>query len=285
VKRNFGLTFSLNPVLARESRVRMRGWRAPALISLYVGILGVIVWAVLAITYRTSATFAPQLGGTIFLFLGFAQFTLLVFSAPGLAAGAIAGEREKQTLDLLLITRMTPLQVVTGKLGAAVAFSLLLMFASLPVYGLLFLVGGISLKYLLSTTAVYVVTVFFLGALALYFSAVFKRTQAAVVAAYGVALGLMIGALLISLLVFEVFNRPPGKPPAIGVLLAYINPLFGLMAAMGGETASITQLYRMVLTTPAAREAIWWKYCIFGTLSTAGLVWLTARRIQPYREK
>jgi ABC-type transport system involved in multi-copper enzyme maturation permease subunit len=263
----------------------MRGWRAPALISLYVGVLALLVWAILAITHQTSRTFAPELGGVIFGFLGFAQFTLLVFAAPGLTAGAIAGEREKQTLDLLLITRMTPLQVVVGKLGAAVAFTLLLMFASLPVYGVLFLVGGVSLRHLLFTTIVYVVTVFFLGSVGLYFSSVFRRTQAAVVAAYGVALGLMVGALLLSVLVFQVFNRPPGSPPDWAVFLAYINPAFGLVAAMGGPVAGITDLYGRVLNTPAAQAAIWWKYCIFGLLATVGLVWLTAQRIRPYREK
>lgn len=277
----------VNPVLARESRVRMRGWKAPGLIALYVGVLGFIAWFILAITRATGQSFAPELGGYIFLALGLAQFALLLFSAPGLTAGAIAGEREKQTLDLLLITRLTPLQVVSGKLWAAVAFTLLLMFASLPVYSLLFLMGGISLVNLAQTTVVYVVTVFLLGAVGLYFSAVFRRTQAAVIAAYGLAIGWMIATFVASLLIFEVFNRRFAEdlPPAWATIFGYANPFVGLAAAMGGPLGEVTRLYGRILTTDAAREAIWWKYCIFAVLVTTLLVWLTSRRIRPYQEK
>lgn len=279
------LPFSINPVLARESRVRMRGWRAPALITLYVGVLGLLVWGIVLIFGFSGDAFAPELGSVIFAFLGFAQAALLCFSAPGLTAGAIAGEREKQTLDLLLITRMSPLQVVIGKLGAAVAFTLLLMVASLPVYSLLFLIGGVSLRHLAMTTVVFVVTVLFLGAIGIYYSSVFKRTQAAVIAAYGTALGLMIGSLILSLLVFEIFNRHPDVPPSWATILAYINPIMGVVAAMGGPVNELTRLYQRVLETPELRDAIWWKYCIFALGATAGLVGLTARRIRPYQEK
>lgn len=280
------LPFSINPVMARESRVRMRGWRAPALITLYVGVLGLVVWAIIMIFNMSGETFTPELGSIIFTFLGLAQFTLLCFSAPGLTAGAIAGEREKQTLDLLLITRMSPLQVVAGKLGAAVAFTLLLMVASLPVYGLLFLLGGISIGNLATTVAVYVVTVLLLGAIGIFYSAVFRRTQAAVVAAYGTALGLVVFSFIISLLVFEIFNRGPGdNPPGWATIFGYISPLFGLAAAMGEPVNEITRLYQRVLLTPESRDAIWWKYCIFALSTTAALIWATARRIRPYQEK
>lgn len=279
------IRLGINPVLARESRVRMRGWKAPALISLYVALLGLVSWLILLVAYNSGPVFAPELGGVIFGFLGFAQFFLLIFSAPGLTAGAISGEREKQTLDLLLITRMSPLQVVVGKLGAAVAFTLLLMLASLPVYGLLFLVGGTALSNLLRVVIVYLVTVFLLGAIGVYFSALFRRTQAAVVAAYGVTLGLMIVPFLLTLLAFEIFNRPPDGPPFMGVLLAYVNPIMGLAAGMGEPVAEITRLYSRVLTTPEARMTIWWKYSLFAMGATAVLTWLTARRIRPYREK
>jgi ABC-type transport system involved in multi-copper enzyme maturation permease subunit len=263
----------------------MRGWKAPALITLYVAVLGFIAWFILAVTRAVGQTFAPELGGIIFAVLGIAQFALLVFSAPGLTAGAIAGEREKQTLDLLLITRMTPFQVVSGKLWAAVAFSLLLMIASLPVYSLLFLMGGISMTHLAQTTTVYVVTVFLLGALGLYFSAIFRRTQAAVIAAYGLALGWMLSLMIASVMVFQVFNRPPQEVPPLSTMLAYANPVVGLSSAMGGPIGQLTSLYGRVLLTPAAREAIWWKYCIFAVAATGLLVWLTSRRIRPYQEK
>lgn len=275
---------ALNPVLARESRVRMRGWRAPALITLYVGILGAVVLLILWIaSIEQNLAFAPELGGVIYSFLAFAQFALLCFSAPGLTAGAIAGERERQTLDLLLVTRMSPLQVAVGKLGAALGFTLLLMFASLPVYGVLFLFGGIALKNLLLTAVAYVMTVLLMGSVGLYFSAVFKRTQAAVVAAYGVCLGWMVAFFVATILVMEVFPR--GTPaPDWGVFLGYVNPVFGLAAAAGGPIFEITGLFNDVLQTAEARESIWWKFSLFSLAVSTLLIGLTARRIAPFKE-
>lgn len=278
-----------NPVLLREARVRMRGWRTPALIMLYVTLLSlfVIVPLYIAVQFEGS-TFSPSFGGALYNTLAFAQLALLIFTAPGLTAGTIAGERERQTLDLLLITRMSPIQVVVGKLGAALAFTVLLMVVSLPVYGVLFMVGGVALERLLYTAIVYVVTVLFLGSIGTYFSALFRRTQAAVVATYGAVFGIIIGSFILTVLIFEVFYRgrtPTDITPSWAVILAYINPVIALASAAGGPLEDITQLYRRVLTTPEMREAIWWKYCLLGLSMTAGLLWLTARKIAPLKNK
>lgn len=278
-----------NPVMAREARVRMRGWRAPALISLYAGLLGSIVLFFLYITVHVErGGFSPTIGGVLYGFLAFAQGALLVFSAPGLTAGAISGERERQTLDLLLITHMSPLKVVVGKLGAALGFTLLLMVASLPVYGILFLFGGVSLLRLAMTALVYVATVVLLGSVGVYFSAVFKRTQAAVVASYGTSFGWMIGVMVLGIAFLELFYRgrtPTDVPPDWVAIFAYTNPIIALGAAAGGPAGGITTLFRKVLPTPALQQAIWWKYCLIALAVSALLLWRTSVRIQPLKNK
>lgn len=281
-------SFFRNPVLMREARVRMRGWRAPGLIALYVSLLGGVAMLLFAAFFRQSgpAAFSPQLGGTTYAFLAVTQLGLLVLSAPGLTAGAISGERERQTLDLLLVTRMSPFQVVMGKLLAAVGFALLLMFASLPVYGLLFLFGGFSFQRLALTAVVYFVTVLLLGSVGLYFSAVFKRTQAAVVASYGLTIGTMIASPVLAVFIYQVFRQGAGfTGPTWGLILAYINPLFGLAAAAGQPLSEITQIFDSILTTPAAREAIWWKFCLLALVIIALLLWRTTERIRPLKSK
>lgn len=280
-------TFLRNPVLLREARVRMRGWRAPALICLYVGLLAGITLLIYStfVRQRGPGAFAPQLSGTIYYALALAQFGLLVLAVPGLTAGAISGERERQTLDLLLVTRMTSFQVVVGKLLAAVGFALLLIFASLPIYAMLFLLGGFSLYRLALTALVYLVTVFLLGSVGLYFSAVFKRTQAAVVASYGLALGTIIATPILTVFFLESYRVPFQPPPGWPVLFAYINPLFGLAAAAGEPLNEITQIFRAVLTTQAARDAIWWKYCLTALGIISFLLWRTSLRITPLKQK
>lgn len=275
-----------NPVFLREVRVRMRGWKAPALVTLYVGVLAALATLIYVAAIRSSGrgAFAPEVGEIIYTVLALAQLGLLIFSVPGLTAGAIAGERERQTLDLLLVTHMNPLAVVLGKLGSAVGFSLLLMIASLPVYGLLFLFGGFPLSRLALTAVIYLVTVLLLGSVGLYFSAVFKRTQAAVVAAYGTSFGVILFSPILALFVFEVFDRGT-KPLAIWLGLAYINPVFALAAAMGGEFGQMNNLFRSLLTTPEAQRAIWWKFCLTAAILIGLFIWRTVRKIAPLKQR
>lgn len=277
-----------NPVFLREARVRMRGWRAPGLITLYLALLVGAVLLVLAAFFeaRGSLVFSPELGVVTFSALSLTQLGLLILAAPGLTAGAISGEREKQTLDLLLVTRMTPAQVVIGKLLAAVGFALLMMVASLPIYGILYLFGGVSYYRLGLIAIVYVVTVLLLGSVGLYFSAVFKRTQAAVVAAYSLTIGWIASSPILAGFTYHVFNRGPGDtPPVWGLVFAYLNPVFGLSAAAGDPLLEATRLFSPILKTDAALEAIWWKFCLWAIAVMALLLWRTTVLIQPLKKR
>lgn len=277
-----------NPVFLREARVRMRGWRAPGLITLYLALLTGAVLLILAAFFEVEGAlvFSPELGVIAFSALTLTQLGLLILAAPGLTAGAISGERERQTLDLLLVTRMTPAQVVVGKLAAAVGFALLLMVASLPIYGILYLFGGVSYYRLGLIAIVYVMTVLLLGSVGLYFSAVFRRTQAAVVAAYSVTVGWIAASPILAGFTYHVFNQGPGEtPPVWGLIFAYLNPVFGVSAAAGPPLLDLTRLFGPILQTDAALEAIWWKFCLWAAAVMALLLWRTTVLIQPLKRK
>ena len=55
------------------------------------------------------------------------EFILLMFIVPAVTASSISGERERQTLELMLTTQMTAFQVVIGKLMSALSTLLLLI--------------------------------------------------------------------------------------------------------------------------------------------------------------
>ena len=67
------------------------------------------------------------------------QLALIVFITPGLTAGVISSERERQTLNMLLTTTQSSTSIIIGKLVSSVAYLLLLMIASLPLYSIVFL--------------------------------------------------------------------------------------------------------------------------------------------------
>src|SRR4029079_712107 len=61
-----------------------------------------------------------------------------------LAAAAVAQEKDRRTFELLLLTRMTNMELVLGKLLASMLAVLMLVLAGLPLMMLLALLGGVS---------------------------------------------------------------------------------------------------------------------------------------------
>jgi hypothetical protein len=61
-----------------------------------------------------------------------------------LAAAAVAQEKDRQTLLLLLLTRLTNSELVLGKLLASMLSVLVMLLAALPLFAILAILGGIS---------------------------------------------------------------------------------------------------------------------------------------------
>jgi ABC-2 type transport system permease protein len=225
----------LNPVLARELRVRLRGWRAWWLLTAYLVLLGTICFLVYeAETGRSpsdpfaapSPTAFAAVGRSIFEWLVFFMLLLVLFLVPGLTSGAIAGERERQTLVPLQVTLLHPWQVVVGKLGASFAFLALLVLATAPLLSIAYLIGGITFVNILQGLGVVLFAGVALTCLTIVVSAVFRRVQTATVAAYALMLALTLGSFLVWVaagIVDEARGEDGRNPPAF--LLA-TNPLF-----------------------------------------------------------
>src|SRR5690606_2792836 len=66
-----------------------------------------------------------------FFFLG--QYVIASLMAPTFAAGAISGEKERKTYEMLLASPLRPWSIVLGKLVASLAHLVALIVASLPI--------------------------------------------------------------------------------------------------------------------------------------------------------
>jgi ABC-2 type transport system permease protein len=98
-----------NPLIVKDAVSRMRTWRAPVILTVYLGLLGAFGYTVFVMaTVLTPAqrTGSAQIGASVFTSLAFIQLSLVSLFAPALAAGAISGERERQTFDVLLVSRL-----------------------------------------------------------------------------------------------------------------------------------------------------------------------------------
>ena len=225
-----------NPIVAKEYRTRMRTWRSPFAITIYVVLLGGVGWAVFsALVFTESGTGLSSgsggMGSQLFIFLVLFQVALLAFITPALTAGAISGERERQAIDLLFVTPIPPFSIIWGKLLASMSFVVLLLVISVPIFSLVFLFGGIELDQVAESFLVAATTAMMLGFVGVAFSTLFRRTLAATVAAYGAAFVLLVGTLAYGLLFPTVVDAnastvpAPPAPPAV----TFISPALPLI--------------------------------------------------------
>jgi ABC-type transport system involved in multi-copper enzyme maturation permease subunit len=222
-----------NPIVAKEYRSRMRTWRSPLAMTVYILLIGGLGWAIFAAMASSARNSynngqAANYGQGLFTYLLIFQMVLLTFITPALTAGAISGEREHQTIDLLFVTRIPPFSILWGKLLASMSFVLLLLLLSVPIFSLVFLFGGIELDQVLVAFLITAVAALTLGIIGIACSTAFRRTLPATVAAYGAAFVLLAGSLLYGLL-FPTDADPQSITAAAPPAITYLSPIIPLI--------------------------------------------------------
>ncbi|MDQ0337456.1 ABC-type transport system involved in multi-copper enzyme maturation permease subunit [Caldalkalibacillus uzonensis] len=219
-----------NPILVNELRLRMRSGRAPVAITLYLAVLGGIVFTFIYLMTGDQTYFNPRASRELFMMLTMLQFALIGFVTPGLTAGVISGERERQTLDILLTTNSSASKIILGKWLSSLSFMMFLVLSSIPLYSIVFLYGGISPQQLVKVFLLYLITMFAVGSIGILFSTMFKRTGVATVFTYGFIFVYLAGTFIASVVIQELAYRSAQGYPPQNVFWAEffqsINPLF-----------------------------------------------------------
>lgn len=141
-----------------------------------------------------------------YLLLTAVEFVILLVVLPAFTASSISGEREKQTLDILLTTKLTPLQIVIGKLETCLGIVCILVISSLPALSLIFVFGGIGILDLIIFLFIMLVSAIFIGSIGIFFSAFFKKTTSATVASYGILLAITLGTVIIIYIIYSALD-------------------------------------------------------------------------------
>jgi hypothetical protein len=203
--------FRLNPVMLKELRGRMRGVRAFAVMTVYLALMSgftTLLYLVYGSISRTSGSAAAgEIGRVLFLGVVGIELLLIIFIAPAFTAGAITGERERQTYDLLQTTLLATPSFVIGKLESALGYILLLLLSGIPLQSIAFLFGGVTEAELVLSFVILIVTAIALGTVGIYFSAAMPRTLVASVRAYSVILGVMFVAPVILATILDIINN------------------------------------------------------------------------------
>jgi ABC-type transport system involved in multi-copper enzyme maturation permease subunit len=133
----------------------------------------------------------PLFGGTMLFVLGLA---LLV--APALAAQSVNGDRERGTLAVLQVTRLTAAELALGKLAAAWGTALVFLGLTLPVVVWAMAEGSLPLLNVLVTLLVVVLLLGVVVAVAQALSAVLARSITSALLSYVAVFALTIGTLI-----------------------------------------------------------------------------------------
>jgi ABC-type transport system involved in multi-copper enzyme maturation permease subunit len=123
-------------------------------------------WLVLAGAQRVrDLGDLARFGMILFQILAPLQLVVASFSAALLGASAVAQEKDRRTLILLLLTHLTNSELVLGRLLASLLNVLVLLTAALPLFALTTLLGGVAPGQILRVSAVTLASVLVCGSL------------------------------------------------------------------------------------------------------------------------
>lgn len=277
----------INPVLNKEFRLRMRSPRAMWTLFAYLFAIGLMALSAIYLTQVISdggMSYNPEQSKILFYFLCMAQLGLIAFMAPGLTAGVISGEREKQTLNLLLTTQQSSATIVLSKLVSSLSFMVLIVISTIPVYCMMFLYGGISPKQVVLVFLFYLFIMVVLGSFGILFSTLFKRTMISVIVTYGVTLFIFGGTAILFLVLMGMMdqtNPTSNSPTWIGHVLAW-NPAAALYSIL--DPAISQEVFFVNRSNPQGKKApieLWQEFMIIYSVLSALMLWLGIRKLRP----
>lgn len=186
-----------NPVYKRETMVSARSFKLALLLLSFNGILAFVAFLNMYSTLaqvRVTAEIQYTSFLDLYLFVATLEFAMLVLIMPAITAGSISGERERQTLELMLTTRMRPVDIVLGKLEASISTMGLMIMSSFPIIALVFVYGGVTVGDIAVLLLCFAAAALFAGSIGICCSALFGRTTLATVASYAILAAVVVGS-------------------------------------------------------------------------------------------
>lgn len=286
-----------NPVIVKELRGRMRGWRAAVVLAIYLVILSGITWLVYSATRNAGDSLGSPQGsqvgkGIFFTLVGF-QTVMVSLLTPAFTAGSITSEKEQKTYDLLMTTLLSARSIIFGKLGSALAYVVLLILAVAPIESLAFMFGGVSPEEIILSQVVMVAAAILFASVGIFWSSVMRSSIMSNVLTYGT----MIFQMLILPFIWMMsasgmfFRYDPAGPSTSfyylsGTVLSS-NPLIAMTLTEWRLTEG-DPLFIYTNTTIANGKTLlvvspWLLFCIEALLISAVLILLSIRNVQPVR--
>lgn len=289
----------INPILEKDLKTKMRGWRTPVLLSIYLLFLGGVLFLFFLannqiFVYYTDTAFNPRVAVSAYNVIAMFQFVLLMLIVPAITATAISGERERQTLDLMLCSDISTWSIIIGKLIVSIAHIMLLVVASLPVMGTVFLFGGITFGEIILMFLFYVITALMVASLGIFLSTLFRKNVTAIIATY-ICLGILALGPVIAFFIWGVFfQRSYNVEITYSLLTAFLfpSPGYGFASFFAGTQSNLFGTIFNEIQHLAEKETNFLRYLkpwmingLFNIIFSGILISLSAWKLQPVKKR
>ena len=233
----------VNPVLRNESKIAVRSIKFTLMIFAYIVALSIAVMIYYNSVNESIFSNGLYLGSsTIFyVVMAIGQAVLLFFIVPALSSTAICSEREKQTLDILLSSKLTPIQIIIGKVSASSLRVIILIISTMPLYAIGALIGGVKLSNILGLILFFIVNTIFVSSIGVFVSTYVKTSKVSTALSYALVLFIYVGIVLIAWAIFmmaiyksnmsaNALTTTPNASPIV-----YLSPIVGFASLLSNQ--------------------------------------------------
>lgn len=304
VKRKDGnamKNIKINPVYRKELRVSTRTFKFALMMTAYNMVLALVALLIFFGFFDSSFNRIIDYADILYIYMAVAciEFGLVFFIVPILTSSSIAGERERQTLEILLTTTLKPIQIVIGKLESSISMVLLLMVSSVPVVSIVFSIGGIGVSAVMGLLVLIIVTTIYVGSIGIWCSAMLKKTIPSAVSTFGLVFIITIGPVAVLLVLalgmyqYYMYNYPYAPVPNLGNagLILLLDPLFSaisLFSRQFGETELLMEILvdRFNCDVSTVVTDHWFGLSVIVQLASSALILFAAsRHLDPLRKR
>jgi ABC-type transport system involved in multi-copper enzyme maturation permease subunit len=169
----------------------------------------------------------------IFKLVAMIQLGMMCFLAPIFTATAITQEKDSQTYNILLTTPLSNAQIVLGSLMSRLYFVVVLLLAGLPIFCVMMLYGGVTLREIFLSFGIAGSTAVLTGSLAIALSVIKVGTRRTIFSFY---LVIALYLLILYAVAQTSWVVPEGMPGGDGASrvgwFTAIHPFLALQVAL-----------------------------------------------------
>ena len=230
----------VNPVLRNESKISVRSIKFTLMIFAYISVLSVAVMIYYSSVNKAifSNGLYLQSSKLFYVVMAIGQAVLLLFIVPALSSTSICSEREKQTLDILLSSKLTPFQIIIGKVSASSLRVIILIISTMPLYAIGAIIGVVKISNILSLIVFFIVNTIFVSSIGVFVSTYIKTSKVSTALSYALVLFIYIGIIVITwaILMITVYkmsmsgNTLTTVPKASPIV--YLSPVVGFVSLL-----------------------------------------------------